>query len=328
MIKQILNPDIYHGFKKKGPFFEGWYYKITTLGGSTFAFIPGVFITESLKDSFSFIQVFNGDDASLSIIKFPYCAFHAASKTFDILISENNFSSEKMFLNLQDNSVICTGQILISNIQKWSDSILNPGSMGFYNYLSFMQCYSQVCAMSGTLKGSLLINNRVYDFTGGKLYIEKNWGRSFPYSYIWYQCNNFQDKSLSVTCSIGHIPMPLGSFTGFLIGLYLGNKFIKFTTINRSNLTLDFENAAITITAKNSKYTLILKCSYNESTFAKLYAPTGTSMAPIAKETLSAASKLILKDNNTDDIVVESRGDSAGVEFAGDFMSLKASKNK
>lgn len=28
MLKQVINPDIYHGWKKEKNFFEGWYFKI------------------------------------------------------------------------------------------------------------------------------------------------------------------------------------------------------------------------------------------------------------------------------------------------------------
>ncbi|MDS0524252.1 hypothetical protein NNC19_01090 [Clostridium sp. SHJSY1] len=46
--------------------------------------------------------------------------------------------------------------------------------MGFYNYLDFMECYSQVCAVDGYIRGKLYINEEEIDFTGGKVYVEKN----------------------------------------------------------------------------------------------------------------------------------------------------------
>lgn len=46
--------------------------------------------------------------------------------------------------------------------------MINPGSMGFYNYLKFMECYSQVCALDGDIIGALEIDNKVVDFTGGR----------------------------------------------------------------------------------------------------------------------------------------------------------------
>ena len=327
MIKQALNPNIYHGFNKKGPYFEGWYFKVITIEGFSFAFIPGVFLTESPSSSFSFIQVFEGNSASMNFINFPYDSFTASRSSFDISISENHFSIDELALNIQNDKVSCEGKLLFRDIQEWKGSIINPGSMGFYNYLPFMQCYSQVCALSGKLKGNLKINKKEYNFSEGKLYIEKNWGKSFPYSYIWCQCNYFQEQSLSVTCSIAHIPMPKGSFTGFLIGVCFQNKLIKFTSINKSKLTLDFLDNSITITSKNSQYTMILKCTYSEDDFVALYAPSGDSMIPTAKETITGTAKLMLMDSKTDQILTESYGVCAGIEFAGDYISLKDSIN-
>lgn len=328
MFKQMLNPDIYHGFNKKGPFFEGWYFKITTADGLSFAFIPGVFILLDINESYSFIQVFDGTTSTINFVKYPFKAFTASRKSFDVFVLENYFSNEEIILDIKDSSVKCSGKILIKSKQKWPDNIINPGSMGFYNYLTFMECYTQVCALSGKIEGSITLNEQVYDLDGGKIYIEKNWGKSFPSSYIWCQCNYFQEQSLSVTCSIGHIPMPYGSFIGFIIGLYYQNKLIKFTSINRSELSIDFADNSIIITAKNSSYTLMYKSSYNTAEFAMLYAPSGTSMLPTARETLTGTAKLILKDNRTDSIILENYGIGAGVEFAGDYLSLQKSLKK
>ncbi|EKY26723.1 hypothetical protein HMPREF0216_01908 [Clostridium celatum DSM 1785] len=41
--------------------------------------------------------------------------------------------------------------------------------MGFYNYLNFMECYSQVCALDGGIYGYLKLNNKEIDFTDGKM---------------------------------------------------------------------------------------------------------------------------------------------------------------
>lgn len=328
MIKQALNPNIYHGFNKNGPFFEGWYFKVTTVEGISFAFIPGVFIAQNPSNNFSFIQVFEGNNASMNFIRFPYDSFGASRSSFKISISDNSFSMEELALNIKDDNIRCEGKLVFRDIQEWKGSIINPGSMGFYNYLPFMQCYSQVCALSGKLKGHLTLNEREYNFSEGKLYIEKNWGKSFPYSYIWCQCNYFQEQSLSITCSIAHIPMPKGSFTGFLIGVYFQNRLIKFTSINRSELSIDFSDNTVTLTSKNSRYTVIIKCTYNEDDFVMLYAPLEDSMIPTAKETITGTAKLILLDNKTNLVVTESYGLCAGVEFAGDYMSLKSSLNQ
>lgn len=56
-----------------------------------------------------------------------------------------------------------------SNLYYWQDYLINPGIMGFYNYLNFMECYSQVCALDGGIYGYLKLNNKEIDFTDGKM---------------------------------------------------------------------------------------------------------------------------------------------------------------
>ncbi|MEZ4893124.1 MAG: tocopherol cyclase family protein [Saprospiraceae bacterium] len=40
----------------------------------------------------------------------------------------------------------------------------------------------------------LTINGEELDFTGGKGYMEKDWGRSFPSAYFWMQTNHFRSR--------------------------------------------------------------------------------------------------------------------------------------
>lgn len=322
MLKQIINPDLYHGFNKRGNFFEGWYFKLVDSDNSVFSFIPGIFISSKPKDTFSFIQIFYGSQSKTCFVEFPFNSFSASGDSFDVHISQNSFSMNSMSLDINNDENIIKGNLQFKNTIKWPDSVINPGSMGFYNYFSFMECYSQVCALTGDIEGKLSVNGILHNFTGGRIYIEKNWGRAFPYSYIWTQCNSFNQKSLSVTCSIGHVPMPVGSFTGFLIGLYTDDEFYKFTTMNRSSISICFEDYKMNITAKNKKCELSIHCSYDKNKFASLYAPKNGSMLPIAEESLLGTVELQLKDCITQSILLEDSGKCAGIEFCGDYKNL------
>jgi hypothetical protein len=87
--------------------------------------------------------------------------------------------------------------------------------MGFYNYIPNIQCYSQFCALDFDLEGTLTLKGKEINLAGGKGYIEKNWGKAFPYSWIWVQANNFPDITASLSCSLGHIPFGFTSFRAF-----------------------------------------------------------------------------------------------------------------
>jgi tocopherol cyclase len=320
MLRNVLNPDLYHGKNKNKNFFEGWYFKLVSPDKKhVLAFIPGITL---FNDSHCFIQVLNGDDGNFQYFRFHINKFKSDSLFFNIYIGDNNFSMENIILNLEDRSNCIKGHIKLSKSVKWPDSFLNPGSMGFYNYLTFMECYSQVCSMISVTTGSITINDCVIDFDGGTAYIEKNWGKAFPYSYIWTQCNNFKDAPISLSCSIGHIPFLFTSFTGFLIGLYEQENFYEFTTYNRSKIKLYSNEYSTVAQVSNRNHTLYLMTSSSKNTFMNIFAPRDNKMIPVARESLRGKTFIRLTDSHSQKIILESYGDNAGLEFSGDYKTL------
>lgn len=323
MLKAIRNPDIYHGRRMKSNFFEGWYFKIVDPKKEfTYCFIPGIFFSEKEEYSHSFIQLIMGHENNFKYLRYSRDDFWASKSDFQLKVGESSFSLEGIKMNVNQQNEKVTGSLKFINITKWPDSLLNPGSMGFYNYLTFMQCYSQVCAIDGYIEGSLNVNGKEIDFTGGKVYIEKNWGKDFPYSYIWVQGNHFDGEEGAVTCSIGHIPFLSTSFTGFLIGLLFKNKFYKFTSINRSKLLIECQNDKLILETCNKEYRLKIEALYDMSKFMNLYAPRDDKMIPIASETLNGHLRVELFERITNRLVFNDCCSSAGIEFSGNHKEL------
>jgi len=324
MYKSILNPDNYHGNNKKSNFFEGWYFKLVDSDTSNvISIIPGIYLGKSQENSHSFIQILQGNKVNYSYKKFKKDEFHSKNNTeFNINIANNNFSLKEISLNINDNIDTISGCISFENLLKWPDSILNPGSMGYYNFIPFMQCYSQVCVMDMDLHGSLCINGEEIDFNGGKGYIEKNWGSDFPYSWTWVQCNNFSNRKASISCSIGHIPLMLTSFRGFLIGLYIDAKFYKFTTINKSTLTIVQKDIDVVITTENKKYKLIIETKTDKSTFMLCMGPRDDKMVPLVEENLKATVKVTLIDKSVSKTIFCEIGLCCGIEYGGDQQMI------
>lgn len=320
MLKTKLNPDLFHGENKTKDFFEGWYFKLVHPDNNyVLCFIPGI---TTFDDSHSFIQFLQGQDSQFDYVRFNTNDFHFNKTKFEIEIRKNRFSLEGIHLDFVSKGRHIRGDLKLKNTASWPDSIINPGSMGFYNYLKFMQCYSQVCSMSSCIEGTLFINEESINFTGGKAYIEKNWGKAFPYSYVWTQCNNFSEADISLTCSLGHIPFPVSSFTGFLIGLYINKSFYKFTTINGSKMKIYSSDCSTNIETYNNKYILQFSCCAPDNSFMKLYAPRDNNMVPIARESLQGTLRFELFEKNTHKLLFSSSGYSAGLEFGGDYKSF------
>ena len=318
-----INPDLYHGKNKSNNFFEGWYFKIADAENKhPMAIIPGLFKGNNSDDSHSFIQVLNGSDVKYSYLRFKENEFTCEDSKLAISIKENTFSLSGMDITINDENCSIKGKLKFENIKKWPDTFFNPGSMGFFNYIPNLQCYSQVVAIDMTLSGYLIINDKKIDFDGGKGYIEKNWGTSFPISWIWVQSNCFKNSNASLTCSIGDIPFAFTRFNGFLIGLYLNDKFYRFTTINRSKVTVKYEGKDVRITAKNKKYSLNIEVSTNSDKFVLCMGPKGSGMIPLVKESLTGIINICLKDNMTGEIILTDIGLSSGIEYGGEKMEM------
>lgn len=321
-IKSLRNPDLYHGRMGK-TYFEGWYFKLVDASRQqVFAFIPGVSFSADPKHSHGFVQIVDGKKALYWYEKFPVESFSADAGRFFVKIQGNDFSSQGLRLNIQRPSMELKGDISFTNLLKWPDTFFNPGSMGFYNYILKMQCYSQVCALDFDLEGFLEINGEKLDFSGGRGYIEKNWGSAFPYSWVWVQCNHFQKERASVTCSLAHIPFLFTSFRGFLIGLYIGKDFYEFTTMNRSRVELIQKGSDVIMTIRNAGHTLTLETWTEKEKFILLNGPKEGKMIPLVQENLQGTVRVELKENHSSNVVFADEGTCAGIEYGGEQMMI------
>lgn len=322
-MKEIFNPNLYHGKHKNKNYFEGWYFKIVDKRNDyKLAIIPGISYGRDENEHCSFIQILNGKELYCKYFSYDIDDFRYNNNKFRICIHTNIFTLQNLNLSISSDGFNINGNIVFKNLVKWPGSILNPGSMGFYNYLKFMECYSQVCVLNGSIVGDLNINGENVDFTGGKVYIEKNWGRSFPSSWLWIQSNSFKSRKASVTCSIGTIPFLITGFTGFLIGITVENEFYTFTTMNHSKINIQHFGEDIVLTATKKNLKLTLKTYTNPKDFLMLKTPYKGSMIFTVKETINAQVHMILEDTRENKKIFEDIGLSAGIEYGGDFLKL------
>jgi len=317
------NPDLFHGWGKRRDFFEGWYFKLVEpRQEQVFAFIPGLSLARQVEDSHSFIQVVDGRRARLQYLRYPVDSFHSQRRIFAIEVGASSFSLDRLSLQIDGPQMDARGVVEFSNIKRWPDSLLNPGSMGFYNYLPRMQCYSQVCAMDMDLVGELEIDGQRIDFTGGRGYVEKNWGRAFPISWIWLQSNNFAERRASLSCSLGHIPFLAGSFRGFLVGLLVEDQFYEFTSINRTKARVERRGNDISIDLRNARHRLTIDAVTNPEQFVLLKGPRDGRMEPLVQENLLGQVRVRLTATDSGRLRFAGEGLCAGVEYGGEQMHV------
>ena len=219
----------FHGARRKHSYFEGWYLKHQT-DSTSISLIPAFHRDKHGKPSVS-IQVISPDYQGCAW--FLEDQFQVNPDHFDVQVAGNHFSEDGIDLDLVIDSFCVRGHLSYGPFTRLRQHIMGP-----FQYLPFIQCNHGILSLSHTLQGELEINGTAVDFSGGTGYIEKDWGSSFPQSYLWTQAN-WLSPSGSPNCvflSIAHIPMPGFSFTGCIGIVFVEGKEYRFATYKRASV--------------------------------------------------------------------------------------------
>lgn len=303
-------------------YFEGWYYKqVSKDRKHTISFIPGVSFDKN--KSSCFIQcIYRHEEKGLLVnnIDYPFEAFRVEKDPFSVHIYNNCFSMKDLELDLVSQELSVKGSIHLSNLSPIHKSLLHPNIMGFFSYIPFMECNHGLISMSHDLSGALTINDEIVDFTGGKGYIEKDWGSSFPSDYIWVQSNHFDNDAVSFFCSVANIPFGKFSFKGFICNLRVGNEEYRFATYNASRLIIDdCQNQSIHLMFKNSRHSLEIKGDLKDTKL--LIAPKKGLMNHAIKEGLSGRIHVCLRDKKGQ-IILAAKSNHCGMEIVDKLIKL------
>lgn len=312
----IRNPAMYHGQYQQRRYFEGWYYKLVDPAGERpLAVIPGMAFDEA-GESHAFIQVMDGAAHQAAYHRFDAAEFEASDREFRVRIGSNRFGPEGLQLDLPD----LQGEIRLSGLQPWPWRPWAPGIMGWYAYVPFMQCYHGVVSLTHRLDGELRRGGAAWAYTGGKGYLEKDWGRSFPSSWVWMQSNHFEEPALSLTASVAKIPWLGSSFTGFIAGLWWKGQLYRFTTYTGARLTqLGVEGQDVRLTFRGLRYRLEIEAQ--QAPGAELRSPVQGLMQGRVNESLQARIGIRLYEGSR--LLLSGTGLHAGLEVAGSVEELQ-----
>jgi len=310
-------PEAFHGYRRSGSFFEGWFIKLVNAAGDrVYSIIPGILQDNDLKTAHSFVQFLDGQSHQSNYFRYATEQFKSTEEYFYAEVGENRFQSSGIQLNLRSEDARIQGNIQFGELIPWPVTLFSPGIMGWYAFTPFMQCYHGVVSMDHTLSGSLRINGEEVDFTGGRGYIEKDWGRSFPSSYVWLQCNHFETEGVCLSGSVAKIPWLFSSFRGFIYGLLLDGKLYRFTTYTGAvveELRLSKEHVYITI--RDRKHLLEVKADRTDG--GMLHAPYESEMIERVSESLSSVTEVKFTDRKSGSVIFEEKGKPAALEVHG-----------
>ena len=311
---------MYHGHGKKPPFFEGWYYKLVNADETQrYAVIPGVQLG---KDGHAFVQVLDGRNLTSNYYRFALGEFWASDHEFEVRIADNRFTRNGIELNISQEGGQIKGSLEFDDPIEWPVSWRSPGIMGWYAWAPFMETYHGVLSFDHAIKGRLEIDGQGVDFDGGRGYIEKDWGKSFPQAWIWFQSNHFESPGTSLTASAAIIPWLNSSFRGFIVGLWLDGKLYRFATYSKAKIekfSITDDRADLVIS--DAEY--ILEMTAVREHGGLLRGPTQVDMGMRVAETLGAEVQVSLRTKNGKE-VFSGLGRHGGLEIQGDIERLLA----
>ncbi len=312
-ITTTLHPAAYHGLSFKPPFFEGWYFKLVNHSeDQRFAIIPGVFLGEK---GHAFIQVLNGVTGQTTYHTFPLSEFQASSNKLDIRIGSNVFNERQIILNLDRGSGPLDriqGEIQLGDLNPWPVRSLSPGIMGWYAWVPFMECYHGVVSLDHSIQGTLEIESQAVDFGRGRGYIEKDWGKSFPDAWVWFQTNHFDQPGICLTASIATIPWLGSAFVGFIIGLWHNQTLYRLATYTGAKVeAIDIQEDVVYWTVRDRRYCLEMQARRVEGGLLK--GPSRLEMDKRVVETLNASVSVRLSGLDGK-VIFAGEGRHAGLE--------------
>jgi hypothetical protein len=315
-LHSFFHPEIFQGRRKKKNYFEGWYFKMAIFSNEpeVLSIIPGIAFGQTEKDHHCFIQVISSRENRSWNIKFPLTAFKADKHKLLIEIANNRFTPDEITLNLDTEDLKLSGTIKNIDRKAFPVTLPSPGIMGWYAYVPFMECFHGVISTHHTLEGSLMLNGVEIDFTGGTGYIEKDWGTSFPESWIWMQSNCFPSKNVSCMLSVAKIPFLGKIFPGFLGFVQIGNELIRFGTYTGAKISRLENNdtcACIEIQTKTQQIEFLAELG----PASKLVAPRQGKMERTLLESIIGTISVSIKDKDNT-LLFKETGTMAGIELS------------
>lgn len=323
IFRTLFHPERYHGHRRRPPFFEGWYFKLVDRSEQhRFAVIPGVFLSDDPTEEHAFIQVLDGSTGSATYHRYPVAEIHAAEDSFDVWIGPNHFAHDVLELSIADEDRTMSGRIELVDPTPWPVTLTSLGIMGPYGWVPWMECNHGVVSLDHGLSGAFVVAGSELDFTGGRGYVEKDWGKSFPAGYLWIQSNHFDRGGVSFVGSIAIIPWILSSFPGFIVGLWLDGHLFRFATYTGAETErLRIEDEAIEWVLADDEHVLGIEARRAQG--GLLYGPTRERMSDRVGETMLSKVHIDLR-TSTGVSIFEGTGRNTGLEAHGDLQRLLA----
>ncbi len=262
MVNPLQTPHSgYHWDGSSDRFFEGWYYRVTLPQlGQTFGFMYSIEDPiggkphsggaaqilgpedQYLCRTFPNVRQFWGAKNFLGLghwgktdLQIPPQQLHPA--IFEGRVQEGYQATATLhqgFIRDPGSQRYCRWLYEIKPIYGWGNPKLpQQSTAGWFSYLQIFEPGWQILMAHGLASGWIDWNGQRYEFTNAPAYGEKNWGRSFPQKWFWFNCNSFTDEpDLALTAGGGRRGVLWWMESVALICLHYRGEFYEFVPWN------------------------------------------------------------------------------------------------
>lgn len=322
----------YHGGNAdpKKPFFEGWYMRVVTETQGSIAFIAHVFDPRSTGLSSQRqgvgMQVIT-PSGSIQLETPDVSTFRADSHEFAI---RNYFTESNDFYRLTASRA--SGRISSGKSDKvksvefdfdiaaqigWGggNGARQYSTAGWLAASPAFEPHYQVMISKGTSMGSVKVQTETgednYNLDGASVYLEKNWGGSFPFKWWWIQANTFSsDLTVTSTAARRSVPLLKAEEELGLIGLHWNGDFLPFP-----NVEWKVKWGMWQIAGQYNNYAVQLTGTCDSGGGFPVDCPTPTGMKPSARETF--AGRLRVQLFHKGEMILDDSTDKACLEIGG-----------
>jgi hypothetical protein len=329
LLPRFLKPVLFQGVGKTRSYFEGWYFKQTLsdkkgLSQRSIAIIPGI-SWDAQGSGHAFIQTIDSLDGSSTYVRFPIEAFSFQDEPFCVRIGPNSFSLQGVHLDLQDESISIIADLSFQNLTP-----IRP-IMGPYTFVPFMECNHGIVSMYHEVRGSITLIRKDQDgellsFAPGIGYIEKDWGRSMPSSWVWISAITFTSSTgpVSFFFSLANIPWLGKHFNGFISVLHVDEREYRFATYRHGHIDLlEYQGGILRILFSDRRYKVEILVRQTDA--GELLAPVQGTMDRRIGECNNAWVRVVVKAKHrlSDAPLFDGIATGSGLELVGDILSLQ-----
>lgn len=279
-IMNIKCSSNYVDFQYKGPghrraFFEGWYFKLTLDDTATLSLIPSLHKRgHVIYASLQWIIAKGSDTVSGSHAYGPD-QIKLMQNPFQLTLGNNRIDESGILFREKDLNIA----VKFKDLHHYRRDIMGP----FRRLHGLMPCSHGLLVTNGQADVKIA-SPWVSGFFDSGVYVEKDWGDTFPDRYIWLQAD-FPDQEAHLFFSIAKVKIGKINFVGFIANLTLNGKDYTLATWNHSRCKVYGSPTALEITLTQGGITLTIQLKPIKS--VNLNSPVIGLMTSSVRESLA-----------------------------------------